>query len=184
MLYIARGGETPQRHAGSETFTFPSTTMTFIRPLINHRLCFSTLTFAGNKSTGGSKLVETTSIRPMNPILAAIATVTRVTKSAAMMRAVTMKITPLYSSTERERPQSQARVPRVPARDPMIPARDPRVVPIPSLRIRAHRSLRAGQSHPQVQMITGIMSKLQVRGPSIPLPMNHSAWRSMATMIF
>lgn len=192
MLYIARGGETPQRHAGSEsslsTFTFPSTTMTFIRPLINHRLCFSTLTFAGNKSTGGSKLVETTSIRPMNPILAAIATVTRVTKSAAMMRAkrraVTTKITPLYSSTERERPQSQARVPRVPARDPMIPARDPRVVPIPSVRIRAHRSLRAGQSHPQVQMITGIMSKLQVRGPSIPLPMNHSAWRSMTTRIF
>ena len=176
------------------TFTFPSTTMTFIRPLINHHLCFSTLIFAGNKSTGGSKLVETTAIRPMNPtardrrILAAIATVTRatiVTKSAAMMRAkrraVTTKSTPLYSSTERERPQSQARVPRVPARDPMIPARDPRVG---TIRIRAHRSLRAGQSHPQIQMITGIMSKLQVRGPSIPLPMNHSAWRSMATMIF
>ena len=59
------------------TFTFPSTTMTFIRPLINHRLCFSTLTFAGNKSTGGSKLVETTAIRPMNPTTRTPTTTTR-----------------------------------------------------------------------------------------------------------
>ena len=44
--------------------------------LIDH-LCFSALTFAGNKSTGGSKLVETTATRPMNPTTRTPTTTTR-----------------------------------------------------------------------------------------------------------